>query len=130
MDQDRFFAWADPSLVNQVAQAAEQGKFAPSVGTALFHPGATRSWKEVQFGEASVKFTFHEMDTMSIDGKACVKVEVGVDYFKDAQAHALLEVIVNTLTGSLTDPRDVYRLRWTAARRAGVPDFDPPYLLD
>jgi len=130
MDQDRFLAWSDPMLVSQVAQAAGQGMFAPSVGTALFHPGATRSWKEVQFGEASVKFTFHEADTTMIDGKPCVKVEVGVDYFKDLQAHALVEVIANTLTGSLTDPRDVYRLRWTAARRAGVPDFDPPYLLD
>jgi hypothetical protein len=130
MDQDRFLAWTDPQLLNQVAQAAASGKFAASVGTALFHQGATRSWKEVQFSEANVKFTFHESDTALIDGTQCVKVEVGVEYFKDPQAHDLVEVIANTLTGGLTDPRDVYRLRWTAARRAGEPDFDPPYVLD
>jgi hypothetical protein len=57
-------------------------------------------------------------------------VEPDIDYYKDLGAHALLEVIANTLTGSLTDPKNVYVLRWIAGRRAGVPEFDPPYTIE
>jgi hypothetical protein len=65
--QDRFFAWADPALVEQVRSAAAQGAFAPEIGTALFHAGATCSFKQVQFGEANVQLTFHENDKKTID---------------------------------------------------------------
>jgi hypothetical protein len=30
----------------------------------------------------------------------------------------------------LTDPRQVYMLRWIAGRRAGMPNFEPPYVLE
>lgn len=130
MAQDRFFAWCDPALVDQVAQAAAQGEFSPEVGTAAFHSGATRSWKQIQFGEANVQLTFHENNTKTIDGVECVIVEPDIDYFKDLAAHALLEVIANAVTHSLTDPRQVYVLRWIAGRHAGVPNFEPPYILE
>lgn len=130
MQQDRFFAWGDPALIDQVVQAAEQGAFSPEVGTAMFHPGATRSWKQIQFGEANVQLTFHENDRRTIDGVDCIKVEPDIDYFKDLGAHALLEVVTNTLTHSLTDPRQVYVLRWIAGRHAGVSSFEPPYTLE
>lgn len=130
MQQDRFFAWADPALVDQVAQAAAQGEFSPEVGTALFHSGATRSWKQIQFGEANVQLTFHENDRKTVDGVNCVKVEPDIDYYKDLGAHALLEVVTNALTHSLTDPRQVYVLRWIAGRHAGVPNFEPPYTIE
>jgi hypothetical protein len=130
MQQDRFFAWADPALVDQVIQAAAHGQFSPEVGTALFHPGATRSWKQIQFGEANVQLTFHEAETKAIGGVNCVKVEPDIDYFRDPLAHALLEVTTNKLTHSLTDPRQVYVLRWIAGRHAGVPEFEPPYTLE
>jgi hypothetical protein len=129
MQQDRFFAYADRTLIGQVERAASQGAFAPEVGSGFFHRGATRSYKEVRFGEANVQLTFHEEDTKTIDGVSCVKVEPDIDYYKDLGAHALLEVIPNTISGRLTDPKQVYVLRWMAGRMAGVPEFDPPYTI-
>jgi hypothetical protein len=130
MQQDRFFAWADAKLIDQVVQAAGQGQFSPEIGTALFHQGATRSWKQIQFGEANVQLTFYENHRQTIDGVQCVMVEPDIDYFRDMLAHALMEVTVNALTHSLTDPRQVYVLRWIAGRHAGVPNFEPPYTLE
>lgn len=129
MKQDRFFAWADRKLIDQVIQAGPK-YFAPELGTALFHSGATRSWKQVQFGEANVQLTFHEGQTRTIGGVDCVVVEPDIDYYKDPLAHAILEVIVNQVTHSLTDPRQVYVLRWMAGRHAGLPNFNPPYFLE
>ena len=127
MQRDRFFAWADPALIDQVIQAADHKQFSPEVGTAVFHTGATRSWKQVQFGEANVQLTFHENNKKTIDGIDCVMVEPDIDYYKDLGAHALMEVTQNALTHSLTDPREVYVLRWMAGRHAGIPNFEPPY---
>ncbi len=59
----------------------------------------------------------------------CVEVEPDIDYFKDLAAHAVLEVIPNSITPGLTDPEKVYVLRWIAGRRAGVPQFVPPYTI-
>jgi hypothetical protein len=129
MKPDRFFAWADRKLINQVIQAGPK-QFAPEVGTALFHPGATRSWKQVQFGEANVHLTFHEGQTEKIDGVDCVVVEPDIDYYKDPLAHAIIEVALNAVTHSVTDPRQVYVLRWMAGRHAGVPDPRPPYIIE
>ena len=129
MKQDRFFAYTDPSLLEQVEEAARMGLFAPQHGSAVFHPGATSSYKQVQFGEANVQLTFHEEDRRTVEGVDCCKVELDIDYYKDVGAHAILEVIHNTASGSLTDPMQVYLLRWIAGRRAGVPEFDPLYTI-
>jgi hypothetical protein len=129
MKGDRFYTWADPELVAQVGRSAADGLFEPQPGAALFHPGATRSYKQVQYGEANVQITFHENDKQTIDGVRCVKVELDIDYYKDKAAHALLEVLFHRVTGAATDPRQVYVLRWIAGRHAGVPDFEPPYYL-
>lgn len=128
--QDRFYAYADKNLVTQVKLAAQQGEFAPEMDPHLFHKGATSSYKQTTFGEANVQLTFHEEDTQTIDGTDCIVVEPDIDYFKDLAAHALLEVIANALTGDLTDPKNVYVLRWIAGRRAGVPEFNPPYTIE
>jgi hypothetical protein len=130
MAQDRFFAWADPVLIDQVILATSHGEFAPEVGTAAFHAGATRSWKQIQFGEANVQLTFHENNKKTINGLDCVMVEPDIDYYKDLLAHALLEVVTNKINDSLTDPRQVYVLRWIAGRHAGVPNFEPPYTIE
>jgi hypothetical protein len=127
---DRFYAYADKNLVTQVKLAAQQGEFAPEMDPHLFHKGATSSYKQTTFGEANVQLTFHEEDTQTIDGTDCIVVEPDIDYFKDLAAHALLEVIANALTGDLTDPKNVYVLRWIAGRRAGVPEFNPPYTIE
>src|SRR5229473_3397570 len=66
--QDRFYAYADKALVNQVQLAAQQNEFAPELDPAAFHIGATSSYKQIQFGEANVQLTFHEGDTQIIDG--------------------------------------------------------------
>ena len=105
-------------------------RFAPEFDPSIFHGTATRSWKQIQFGEANVQLTFHENDpTKQIDGINCVKIEPDIDYYKDLGAHFLLEVVVNAVTHSLTDPKQVYVLRWIAGRQAGVPDFNPPYVI-
>jgi hypothetical protein len=124
MAQDRFFAWADPLLVQQVRIAAAQGAFAQEPGPGLLHPGATSSYKQVQFGEANLQITFHET---SGNGQDRVKVELDIDYFKDMTAHALLEVIPGFF--ELTDPKRVYVLRWIAGHQANVPSFNPPYTI-
>ena len=127
--QDRFFGYADRSLVDQVRMAAMEGEFAPEPSPGLFHPDATSSFKQVQFGEANVQLTFHEKDTKTIGGVQCIKVEPDIDYYKDLGAHTLLEVIPNSITHGLTDPKKVYVLRWIAGRHAGVPEFAPPYTI-
>src|SRR5262249_8597752 len=130
MAQDRFFGYADAKLIDQVILATAHGVFASDPGAGIFHPGATRSWKQIQFGEANGQLTFHEGDTRTIDGVSCVKIEPDIDYYKDLAAHTLLEVIPNGVTRGLTDPKQVYVLRWIAGRHAGVPEFDPPYTIE
>ncbi len=129
MQQDRFFGCADQALIGQVERATKEGLFAPEIGSGFFHRGATRSYKQVQFGEANVQLTFHEEDTQKIDGVQCVKLEPDMDYYKDIGAHALLEVTPNTISGRLTDPKQIYFLRWIAGRHAGVAEFNPPYTI-
>lgn len=127
---DRIFGWADAKLVDQVRQAAQEGEFAtePPIDLSL-HGDATSSFKQIQFGEANVQLTFHEKDRKTIDGVDCVYVEPDMDYYKDPGAHLLLEVIPNWLTGTVTNPRVVYVLRWIAGRHAGQPEFDPLYTI-
>lgn len=130
MAQDRFFAYCDPELINEVELAVKSKIFTPEPGPGLFHPGATRSYKQKQFGEANVQLTFHEGDKNTIGGVECIAVEPDIDYYQDLGAHTLFEVIPNTLTHGLTDPRTAYVLRWVAGRQAGFPEFNPPYTID
>jgi hypothetical protein len=122
--QDRFFAWADGALVEQVRMAAAHGAFAQEPSPGLLHPGATSSYKQIQFGEANLQLTFHEK---AGNGQDRVLVEPDIDYFRDMAAHALLEVIPGFF--ELTDPKCVYVLRWIAGHQANVPPFDPPYTI-
>jgi hypothetical protein len=127
--KDRFFGFADKSIVDQVRRAAMEGEFRPEPNPGLFHPDATSSFKQVQFGEANVQLTFHEKDIETIGGVDCIKVEPDIDYFQDLAAHTLLEVIPHSITHGLTDPKKVYVLRWIAGGHAGVPEFAPPYTI-
>ena len=127
--QDRFFGWCDVGLIDQVKAAAAAGQFAVENGPGLFHPGATSSWKQIQFGEANVQLTFHENEKTVINGINCTMVEADIDYYRDLGAHTILEVIPNGLTHSLTDPTEVYVLRWIAGRTAGIPEFAPLYTI-
>ena len=128
--QDRFFGWCDVRLIDQVKMAAAAHQFAVENNPGLFHKGATSSWKQIQFGEANVQLTFHENDKTVIGGVDCVMVEPDIDYFQDLGAHALLEVVPNALTHSLTNPAEVYVLRWIAGQTAGIPQFAPLYTIN
>jgi|SRR5262245_5465792 len=130
LQEDRFYVWVDPELVNEVMRAAEQKKFAQEFNPGIFHPGATRSWKETQLAEANVQLTFHENTKCTDAGfETCVMMEPDIDYFPDALSHGLLEVIPGFF--SKTDPRAVYVMRWIASRRvAGVQEFNPPYTIE
>jgi hypothetical protein len=127
--QDRFFAWCDVALIDQVKIAAAAGKFAVEIDPGLLHPGATSSWKQIQFGEANVQLTFHEGNKETIDGVNCVMIEPDIDYYRDPAAHIILEVIPNAITHTLTEPSEVYVLRWIAGQTAGIPEFDPLYTI-
>ena len=137
MAQDRVFAFADGRLVGLVAEAATHGIFEQQNGSLAkrFHRGATSSFKQTQFNEANLQITFHEGTTMKIDGVDCVKVELDLDYFKDLASHGVLEVLPNAIQKAVkgelhgrTNPRDIYKMRWMAAKNSiGVPDFDPPF---
>jgi hypothetical protein len=127
--QDRFFAWCDPLLIDQVKIGAAAHQFAVENNPGLFHPGATSSWKQIEFGEANVQLTFHEGDKQTIGDVECIMVEPDIDYFRDLGAHAIFEVIPNDITHSLTNPVEVYVLRWIAGQTAGIPEFDPRYVI-
>jgi hypothetical protein len=127
--QDRFFGYAVPELVSEVKAAVPKNLFAPEIDPSFFHGDATSSFKEIRFGEANVQLTFHENDKKSIGSESCVRVEPDIDYYKDLAAHAIIEVLYNKITNSLTDPAQVYVLRWIAGKHAGLPEFEPPYKL-
>ncbi len=125
--QDRFYVWCDLKLMDQIKTRPKM--FAPELNPQIFHPDATASWKQIEFGEANVQFTFHGKIVQQIGGVDCVILEPDIDYFRDLGAHAIFEVIPNALTHSLTEPADVYVLRWIAGRMAGAPEFDPLYTI-
>ena len=126
LQQDRFFGYADKKLLDQMHIAVAQNQFKPEIGSAMFHKGATSSFKQVQFGEANVQLTFHENDPAPA---GCVSVEPDMDYFQDIGAHAIIEVLHNKLTGKISDPKTIYALRWIAGMQAGIPEFNPPYTV-
>src|SRR5205823_14030293 len=64
MAPDRFYAWANPEVFNQLEIAKAQGKFADAPYGP--HPGATRSYKQVEFGEANVQLTRSEEHTSEL----------------------------------------------------------------
>ena len=125
--RDRCFGWADVKLLDELAGANDDGVMEPV--PYVLHPGATGSYKQIQFGEANLQVTIHGNDRQSLSGVDCVKVELDIDYYRDPAAHFLLEVAVNAF-GHLTDPRAVYALRWIAGQKAGIPEFDPLYTIE
>lgn len=134
MQQDRFYAWADKSLLDQTILAAQHGQFTRELGFQFFHKNATDSYKQIQFGEANVQLTFHANDAPPPDLPGCMKIEPDIDFYKDIGSHALLEVAPNKIEklvgqSGLTDPKTVYVLRWIAGLHAGVPEFNPLYRI-
>lgn len=134
---DRFWAWVDKNLIHQIEKLAALGAFAKEPGSAAFHPAtgkigpSTNSWKQVRFDVANVQLTFHEGTAETRNGVDCVVIEPDIDLCRDPVAHGLTEVIPNLLSGSKTDPRTVYMMRWMATRQEeDVPVFDPPLTIE
>jgi hypothetical protein len=127
---DRLLGYGDRALINQLQLALKNGQFgvAEEPGAALFHPGATRSFKQIQFGEANLQLSFYDAYVRTIDGVECVKFEADMDYYKDVAGHVMFEA--EATTKRLIDPMNVYVLRWMAGRRAGMPEFNPPYSIE
>jgi hypothetical protein len=132
MKQDRFFGYVDQAILPDVQNAARLGAFSKEPDPEKWgHIGATESYKQVQFDVANVQLTFHGRDTAILQGVQCVKIEPDIDYYRDHVAHGLGEVIPNTVTHGLTDPKVVYSLRWIATRREShLPDFNPLYTVE
>lgn len=132
MAQDRFFAYVDKALVDDVVKAGKMGAFSEEKDPGLLHPGATLSYKQIQFEVTNVQLTFHQGNTKTLPGPNgpvdCIVIEPDIDYYKDLLAHFFLEVLPNKFTGGLTDPRAVYLLRWMAGQQAGS-DFNPLYTM-
>jgi len=132
MAQDRFFAYVDKALVDDVIRAGTMGSFAEEKNPGTWHPGATLSYKQTQFDVTNVQLTFHQGNAKLIQGPDgpvdCIVVEPDIDYYKDLLSHFFLEVLPNKFTGGLTDPRAVYLLRWMAGKHFGA-DFNPLYTM-
>jgi hypothetical protein len=132
MAQDRFFAYVDKGLVDDVVIAAKTGAFSQEKNPEILHPGATLSYKQTQFDVTNLQLTFHQGNTKTIQSPSgpvdCIVVEPDIDYYKDLAAHFLLELVPNKFTGGLTDPRVVYQLRWIAGRQVGQ-EFNPLYTM-
>jgi hypothetical protein len=130
--QDRFFAYVDKVLVDEVVKAGKMGSFAEEKDPGVFHPGATLSYKQTQFDVTNLQLTFHQHNAKTIGGPKgpvdCIVVEPDIDYHKDLLSHFFVEVLPNKFTGNLTDPRAVYVLRWMAGKQTGS-DFNPLYTL-
>jgi hypothetical protein len=130
IEPDRFLAWAEPELLNQVLWATDHGLLQQEGSAALFHRGPTRSFKEVQKGDAHLILTFHENDRRVVEGIECVMVEVWLDYFRDSTGVLMSRPPSTGRHGyGMADPSAVYSLRWMAARNLGAPEFEPPYVL-
>jgi len=132
MSQDRFFAYVDKTIVDDVVKAAKMGSFAEEKDPGTFHPGATLSYKQTQFDVTNVQLTFHQHNAKTVQSPNgpidCIVIEPDIDYYKDLLAHFFLEVLPNKFTGGLTDPRAVYELRWMAGKQSGS-DFNPLYTM-
>jgi hypothetical protein len=127
--QDRVFAWCDAALIDQVRIGESVKLFSEEPAPGILHPGATHSWKEIQYSEADLQLTFHENDKQTIAGTKCVTLELDIDYYRDPLAHVFLEVFPNGLTHTLTNPIEVYVLRWMAGQMAKTPEFAPLYVV-
>jgi hypothetical protein len=135
MAQDRFFAYAAyRPLVAAMEARVAHGTWDVDRHFKSLHKGlaelpdseATSSYKETDLRWANVQVTLHEHNHEVIDGVDCVLVETDMDYYKNPIMHDGLEVGLNMITGSKTDPRKVFFLRSLAEQFAGWPQFSPP----
>src|SRR5947207_1477199 len=68
MAQDRFFAYVDKAIVDDVIKAGKMGSFAEERNPGTWHTGATLSYKQTQFDVTNVQLTFHQGNAKIIEG--------------------------------------------------------------
>ena len=119
------FAWVEESLLERLR--ADRKRFRKELAPHIFHPGATCSFKQREFGEGNVQFTFNENRKKVVDGVRLVMMETDMDLYRDDLAHFVFEVAPVLGQRGMIDPLAVYQLRWMAGRLAGAPEFDPLY---
>lgn len=144
---DRFFCWAEKTLIDVLHDHSTdipnnpKAMFAQEKNPGAAHKGASLSYKETRFGEGNIQFTFH--DNVTPPRSEWIRLELDMDYFQDAGAHAVLEFIPNVFAGSVlklfgktikTNPATIYAMRWMAGMQlAGTNGtekaFDPLYKL-
>lgn len=127
--QDRFFGYIDPAMIPAVEATAKDGGFAEEKDPGILHPGATLSYKQIEYDYSNVQLTFHQNTTEMVGGLQCVMFEPDMDLYKDLLDHGVLEVLPNLLTHGKTDPVDVLSLRWLDTTDALESPFDPGYTL-
>jgi hypothetical protein len=129
--QDRFFAYIDPAMIPAVEATAKDGGFAEEKDPGILHPGATLSYKQIEYDYSNVQLTFHQnaADLKMVGDLQCVKFEPDMDLYKDLLDHGVLEVLPNLLTHGKTDPVDILSLRWLDTTDALESPFDPGYTL-
>lgn len=129
--QDRFFGYIDPAMIPMVIAAAGDGEFAEEKDPGAFHPGATLSYKQVEYDYSNVQLTFHQnaADLKVVGGVECVMFEPDMDLYRNLLDHGLLEVLPNLLIHGLTDPVDILSLRWLDTTDSYQAPFDPGYTL-
>jgi hypothetical protein len=132
LTQGNLFGWADKRLIAELRNSVSHGRtWDYAAGSPVFHPGNTASFKELSFYEANVQITAYEQTTRIINGVECVRIETDIDYYRDPAAHIILEVFPNTFGGRMTNPLEVYQLRFIASRTNGVgTKFEPPYKIE
>mgnify|MGYP001046544197 CR=1 FL=1 len=127
--RDRFFALASDALLTDVKNTGKD-MFEPEPLPHIFHPGASESYKQIQFDEANLQITFHNRFINPATSETLIRVELDMDYYRDLVSHALLEVVPNTLSMGQrkTSPRQIYVMRWMAGKAHGQ-NFAPLYAI-
>ena len=137
--RDRFFAYVDRSLLDQLVRDTANGLTQPDNGDTSFtrlrhfrvlHHHATSSFKEIDLEKANVQLTFDENDSLVINGIACIRVETDIDYFRPFLSHGFKEVLPNLVFHRRSSPLRVFQLRWLATQKkqsdgGDIPDFRP-----
>ena len=135
---DRFFAYADLTLLDGINRANQVEANTFAWENPVLHWCKDTSFKETKFQEANVQFSFATTSPPPCSNipANCHIVDCDMDYYKDIESHLLLEVLPNKFFGGRTNPRRTFVLRWMEAKRMQiehpelqVPDYDPPYLM-
>lgn len=130
---DRLFCYVDQAMLLDLRSATGRCFSRDPTPEPWGHTGFTERYTQTQFDAANLHLSFYGHDTavfLDANGSqvSCVKIEVDFDYYKDVFGHALMES--NPNGKRVTDPCEVYAMRWMISKRERLPDFDPLYTVE